>query len=196
MSDRLSGAAATDESRAAARVGGGETLYEIRDLMKHFPLTSGMIFRKQVGAVHAVDGVSFDVKRGETLGLVGRVRLRQVDHRPPAAAAARPDQRLDQVRGPGDRGHQAARSSIEFRRDAQMIFQDPYSSLNPRKTVGSIIGEPFVDPRDEDRRGRAPQRGAGADGHASGSTPSTTTATRTSSRAASASASASRARSR
>ncbi len=99
MTDRLSGAAATDESRAAAHVGGGEVLYEIRDLKKHFPLTSGLIFRKQVGAVHAVDGVSFDVKRGETLGLVGESGCGKSTTGAAAAAPARPDQRLDQVRG-------------------------------------------------------------------------------------------------
>ena len=142
MTDRLSGAAATDESRAAAHVGGGETLYEIRDLKKHFPLTSGIIFRKQVGAVHAVDGVSFDVKRGETLGLVGesgcgksttgRLLLRLLD---PTSGSIKFDGREIADIGTKD--------LIEFRRDAQMIFQDPYSSLNPRKTVGSIIGEPF-----------------------------------------------------
>jgi oligopeptide/dipeptide ABC transporter ATP-binding protein len=143
MTERLSGAAATDESRAAARVGGGETLYEIRDLKKHFPLTSGMIFRKQVGAVHAVDGVSFDVKRGETLGLVGesgcgksttgRLLLRLLD--PTSGSIKFDGQEIADIK---------PKELIEFRRDAQMIFQDPYSSLNPRKTVGSIIGEPFA----------------------------------------------------
>ena len=143
MSDRLSGAAATDESRAAAHVGGGETLYEIRDLKKHFPLTSGMIFRKQVGAVHAVDGVSFDVKRGETLGLVGesgcgksttgRLLLRLLD--PTSGSIKFEGEEIADIK---------PKQLIEFRRDAQMIFQDPYSSLNPRKTVGSIIGEPFA----------------------------------------------------
>ena len=142
MTDRLSGAAATDESRAAAHVGGGEVLYEIRDLKKHFPLTSGLIFRKQVGAVHAVDGVSFDVKRGETLGLVGesgcgksttgRLLLRLLD--PTSGSIKFEGQEIADIK---------PKELVEFRRDAQMIFQDPYSSLNPRKTVGSIIGEPF-----------------------------------------------------
>jgi len=143
MSDRLSGAAATDESRAAAHVGGGETLYEIRDLKKHFPLTSGMIFRKQVGAVHAVDGVSFDVKRGETLGLVGesgcgksttgRCILRLIE--PTAGEVWFGDQNVTTL---------DKRSLRHLRRDMQIIFQDPYASLNPRMTVGSIIGEALV----------------------------------------------------
>ena len=65
MSDRMTDAPATAESRALAHASDGEVLYEIRDLTKHFPLTSGLIFRKQVGAVHAVDGISFDVLKGE-----------------------------------------------------------------------------------------------------------------------------------
>ena len=142
MSERMSGAAATDESRAAAHVGSGETLYEIRDLKKHFPLTTGLIFRKQVGAVHAVDGVSFDVKRGETLGLVGesgcgksttgRLLLRLLD--PTSGSIKFEGEEIAGIK---------PKQLVEFRRDAQMIFQDPYSSLNPRKTVGSIISEPF-----------------------------------------------------
>ena len=164
MSERMSGAPATDESRAAAHVGSGETLYEIRDLKKHFPLTTGLIFRKQVGAVHAVDGVSFDVKRGETLGLVGesgcgksttgRLLLRLLD--PTSGSIKFEGQEIAGIK---------PKQLVAFRRDAQMIFQDPYSSLNPRKTVGSIIGEPFSIHKHEDRRGRAPQGGAGADGH-------------------------------
>ena len=142
MSERMSGAQATDESRAAAHVGSGETLYEIRDLKKHFPLTTGIIFRKQVGAVHAVDGVSFDVKRGETLGLVGesgcgksttgRLLLRLLD--PTSGSIKFEGEEIAGIK---------PKQLVAFRRDAQMIFQDPYSSLNPRKTVGSIIGEPF-----------------------------------------------------
>ena len=116
---------------------------------KHFPLTSGLIFRKQVGAVHAVDGVSFDVKRGETLGLVGESgcgksttgRLLLRPGRCCCACSTRPSGSIK------FEGQEIAdikpKELVEFRRDAQMIFQDPYSSLNPRKTVGSIIGEPF-----------------------------------------------------
>src|SRR6185312_7791817 len=143
MSDRMSDAPATAESRELAHASDGEVLYEIRDLKKHFPLTSGLIFRKQVGAVHAVDGVSFDVMRGETLGLVGesgcgksttgRLLLRLLD--PTSGSIKFEGQEIADI---------APKELVEFRRDAQMIFQDPYSSLNPRKTVGSIIGEPFA----------------------------------------------------
>jgi len=120
----------------------GETIMEVRDLVKHFPIRAGLL-QRQVGAVRAVDGVSFDVKRGETLGLVGesgcgksttaRLLLRLMD---PTSGSIK------------YRGEEIAdlktRELKRLRREMQMIFQDPYSSLNPRKTVGSIIAEPFV----------------------------------------------------
>ncbi len=143
MSDRMTDAPATDASRERAHASDGETLFEVRDLVKHFPLTSGILFRRQIGAVHAVDGVSLDIKRGETLGLVGesgcgksttgRLLLRLLD--PTSGSIKFEGQEISQIK---------PKELIAFRRDAQMIFQDPYSSLNPRKTVGSIIGEPFV----------------------------------------------------
>ena len=156
MTERLSGAAATDESRAAAHVGGGETLYEIRDLKKHFPLTSGHDL-PQAGRRRARRRrrlVRRQARRDARPG--GRVRLRQVDHRPPAAAAARPDQRLDQVRGRGDRRHQAqAADRVPPRRaddlPGPVLVAEPAQDgrLDHRRAVR--------DPRDEDRRGRAPQ---------------------------------------
>src|SRR3954447_21996409 len=120
----------------------GETLMEIKDLYKHFPIHAGF-FRKQVGAVKAVDGVSFDVMRGETLGLVGesgcgksttaRLLLRLMD--PTSGSINFNGREISSITG-------AELKSL--RREMQMIFQDPYSSLNPRKTVGSIISDPFV----------------------------------------------------
>jgi len=128
-----------DDAAPAPR---GDALVEVRDLVKHFPLRRGILFDRTVGAVRAVDGVSFDVLRGETLGLVGesgcgksttaRMILRLID---PTSGSIRLDgQEIATVSG--------ARLK-ELRRGMQMIFQDPYSSLNPRKTVGSIIGDPF-----------------------------------------------------
>jgi oligopeptide/dipeptide ABC transporter ATP-binding protein len=124
-------------------VNGGTKLIEVRDLEKHFPLRQGIILQKQVGAVRAVDGISFDVFEGETLGLVGESGCGK-------STTARLLTRLLEPTG-GEvvyKGNDIAHSSRSelkpLRRDMQMIFQDPYSSLNPRKTVGSIIGEPFI----------------------------------------------------
>jgi oligopeptide/dipeptide ABC transporter ATP-binding protein len=122
---------------------GATKLIEVRNLEKHFPLRQGIILQKQVGAVRAVDGISFDVYEGETLGLVGESGCGK-------STTARLITRLLEPTG-GEviyKGNDIAHSSRSvlkpLRRDMQMIFQDPYSSLNPRKTVGSIIGEPFV----------------------------------------------------
>ncbi|MDA0166239.1 dipeptide ABC transporter ATP-binding protein [Solirubrobacter ginsenosidimutans] len=115
---------------------------EVRELFKHFPINAGF-FRRQVGAVKAVDGVSFDVMRGETLGLVGesgcgksttaRLLLRLVD--PTAGSINFNGREIASIKGAELKA---------LRREMQMIFQDPYSSLNPRKTVGTIIADPFV----------------------------------------------------
>jgi peptide/nickel transport system ATP-binding protein/oligopeptide transport system ATP-binding protein len=120
-----------------------EPLVEVSGLVKHFPLTRGVIRQKPYGAVRAVDGVSFDVHAGETFGLVGesgcgksttgRLLLRLLD---PTAGTIRFDGR--------DITTLSRKELKPLRRDMQMIFQDPYSSLNPRKTVGTIIAEPFV----------------------------------------------------
>ena len=141
----------------------GEPLVEVRDLVKHFPLTRGVIFQRQYGAVRAVDGVSFDVLRGETLGLVGesgcgksttaRLIIRLLD---PTSGSIRFD-------GEDIAGLPYSRLK-PLRREMQMIFQDPYASLNPRKTVGSIIARAVQDPRPAHRRGREQARRAGADG--------------------------------
>ncbi len=120
-----------------------ENLVEVRDLEKHFPIRRGVLFQKQIGAVRAVDGVSFDVVRGETLGIVGETGCGK-------STTARLITRLLDPTGGSVRfeGQEiAALKGLdlkEMRREMQMIFQDPYSSLNPRKTVGSIIAEPFV----------------------------------------------------
>jgi oligopeptide/dipeptide ABC transporter ATP-binding protein len=121
---------------------GGEVVLEVRDLYKHFPIRRGLL-QRQVGAVRAVDGVSFDVMRGETLGLVGESGCGK-------STTARLLLRLmaptsGSIQFDGEEIGDASGSRLkELRRDMQMIFQDPYSSLNPRKTVGTIIGEPFA----------------------------------------------------
>jgi peptide/nickel transport system ATP-binding protein len=121
----------------------GEALVEVRGLVKHFPIKRGVILQREVGAVKAVDGVSFEVLRGETLGIVGETGCGK-------STTARLIMRLlapsaGEVRFDGQditRLHGARLKAI--RREMQMIFQDPFSSLNPRKTVGAIVAEPFA----------------------------------------------------
>jgi len=121
----------------------GNHLIEVRDLVKHFPLTKGILFRKQVGAVQAVDGVSFDVVEGETLGLVGESGCGKSTTARLLTRLLEPTSGSINYKGQ-EIAHLSRNDLKPLRRDMQMIFQDPYSSLNPRKTVGSIIGEPFV----------------------------------------------------
>ena len=122
---------------------GATKLIEVTDLQMHFPLRQGIILQKQVGAVRAVDGISFDVFEGETLGLVGESGCGK------STTARLITRLLEPTDGSilyhGEEIAHSSRAELKpLRRDMQMIFQDPYSSLNPRKTVGSIIGEPFI----------------------------------------------------
>jgi oligopeptide/dipeptide ABC transporter ATP-binding protein len=118
-------------------------LIEVRDLTKHFPITRGILIQHKVGAVKAVDGVSFDVNSGETLGIVGESGCGK-------STTARLLMRLlesssGEIRFEGQDITTLKGGSLKaVRREMQMIFQDPYSSVNPRKTIGSIIGEPFA----------------------------------------------------
>jgi peptide/nickel transport system ATP-binding protein len=118
-------------------------LIEVRDLVKHFPLKSGIILQRQVGAVRAVDGISFDVFEGETLGLVGESGCGKSTTARLVTRLLEPTDGAIVYKG-NDIAHSSRAELKPLRRDMQMIFQDPYSSLNPRKTVGSIIGEPFI----------------------------------------------------
>ena len=118
-------------------------LLHVDNLVKHFPITKGILFQKQVGAVRAVDGVSFDIYQGETLGLVGESGCGKSTtgrtilqlYRPTSGAVNFGGVDLVALKGEDLR---------LMRRKMQMIFQDPYASLNPRMTVGEIIGEPLV----------------------------------------------------
>lgn len=119
-----------------------ETLIDVRDLKMHFPLTQGIIMQRVVGHVRAVDGISFSIERGQTLGLVGEsgsgkttigrtiVRL----YKPTSGQILFGEQDLAALKGEELR---------QLRRRVQMVFQDPYASLNPRFTIGSLIAEPM-----------------------------------------------------
>ncbi len=121
----------------------GEPLVQVRDLEMHFPIRSGFLIQRQVGAVRAVDGVNFDVLRGETLGLVGESGCGKSTTARLITRLLTPTAGTISWEGRDIAG--LSRKELKpLRREMQMIFQDPYSSLNPRKTVGSIIGEPFV----------------------------------------------------
>src|ERR1035437_6254474 len=113
-------------------------LIEVKNLVKYFPIKRGVIFQHQVGAVKAVDDVSFDVKHGETLGIVGETGC---GTRTTARLLARlldPTAGTGMFDGPDIAKHKGADLKA-MHREMQVIFQDPFSSLNPRKTVGSII---------------------------------------------------------
>ena len=121
----------------------GEVLLDVQGLKMYFPVTAGIIFRKNVGYIKAVDNVSFTVKRGETLGLVGESGCGKTTtgrcilqlYKPTAGAVYFGDRDLCTV-SPGQ--------MRALRREIQVIFQDPYSSLNPRMTAGNIVGEPLI----------------------------------------------------
>ncbi|GGU08855.1 ABC transporter ATP-binding protein [Streptomyces violascens] len=138
------------------RVDRGEPILQVRNLVKHFPLTSGILVKKQVGAVKAVDGISFDLYQGETLGIVGEsgcgkstvAKLLMTLEKATAGEVFYKGQDITKLSG---------RALKAVRRNIQMVFQDPYTSLNPRMTVGDIIGEPFdihpeVAPKGDRRR--------------------------------------------
>jgi oligopeptide transport system ATP-binding protein len=117
-------------------------LLKVEDLKMHFPIFKGLI-RRQVGAVHAVDGISFDVRRGETLGLVGESGCGKSTtgrsilqlYKPTSGKIVFDGVNLVSLKSEDMR---------LMRRKMQMIFQDPYASLNPRMTVGEIVGEPLL----------------------------------------------------
>jgi oligopeptide transport system ATP-binding protein len=129
-------------SPQSASTDNGQPLLDVRNLVMHFPLTQGIIFQRKVGAVQAVDGVSFSVKRGETLGLVGESGCGKSTtgrailqlYKPTSGEVVFNGRDLTKL----DSGDMR-----RMRRHLQMVFQDPYASLNPRMTVGNIVSEPM-----------------------------------------------------
>ena len=170
----------------------GDELLRIEGLVKHFPIKAG-VFKHTVGQVRAVDGVDLTVRAGETLGIVGESGLRQDDARTDDHQADRADRRADRLRRAETSPHLTRREMRPVRRGLQIVFQDPYASLNPRMTVRDIVAEPLRIHGLYTREGRPPRveellRTVGL-------SPEHATASRTSSRAASGSGSASPARS-
>ncbi|MFJ8168943.1 ABC transporter ATP-binding protein [Streptomyces sp. NPDC094473] len=120
---------------------GSEPLLKVDNLVKHFPITKGVLKRK-VGAVQAVDGLTFDVRPGETLGVVGESGCGKSTMGRLVTRLLEPTGGTVEFQG-RDITHMSAGKLRPMRRDIQMIFQDPYGSLNPRHTVGGIVGTPF-----------------------------------------------------
>jgi oligopeptide transport system ATP-binding protein len=119
-----------------------EVLVTVRDLKKHYPVLRGLVFQRRVGTVRAVDGISFSISRGETLGLVGESGCGKTTAGrtllglyPPTSGSVTIDG-LEMTRA-------THKELLAIRRKAQIIFQDPYASLNPRWTVNSIVTEPM-----------------------------------------------------
>jgi oligopeptide transport system ATP-binding protein len=117
-------------------------LLDVRNLKMHFPLTKGIIFQRKVGAVQAVDGLSFEVHRGETLGLVGESGCGKSTTGRAILQLYRPTEGEVLFEGT-DLTKIGGERLRRMRKRMQMIFQDPYASLNPRMTVGSIVAEPL-----------------------------------------------------
>jgi oligopeptide transport system ATP-binding protein len=132
----------TRENAGGQANGGGEALLRVENLKMYFPITQGIILQRRVGSVRAVDDISFQIRRGETLGLVGESGCGKSTtgrailqlYKPTEGQVIFGDRDLTKLKGGEMR---------RMRREMQMIFQDPYASLNPRMTVGSIIGEPL-----------------------------------------------------
>lgn len=130
-----------DDSGPAAS-NGKPTLLEVTDLVKHFPVKSSGVIRRTIGQVQAVDGVSFSIAHGQSLGLVGESGCGKTTTGRVVTRLYEPTTGSLKFEGE-EIGQLSARAMLPYRREIQLIFQDPYSSLNPRHTVGTIVGAPL-----------------------------------------------------
>jgi peptide/nickel transport system ATP-binding protein len=130
-------------TQAADAVGAGGPLLEVRGLVKEFPVTAGAILQRKVGSVHAVSDVSFTVEEGQTFGLVGESGCGKTTIGRVVVALEQPNSGSVLLNG-RDVSAMHGGELRKFRRDLQLMFQDPYSSLDPRMRVGAIIGEPMA----------------------------------------------------
>jgi len=133
---------ALTEQGTATADGDGEVVLEVRDAKKYFPLTRGVVFKRTIGQVKAVDGVSFDLRRGETLGVVGESGCGKSTLGRLLMGLERPTGGSIKLLGQEMAGLDA-KAMRRMRRNIQVVLQDPYSSLDPRMTVGDIVGEPY-----------------------------------------------------
>ncbi|GAA1409435.1 ABC transporter ATP-binding protein [Catellatospora coxensis] len=119
-----------------------EVILEVRDLVKHFPIRQGIVFKRTIGQIKAVDGVSLDLHKGETLGIVGESGCGKSTLAKLLMNLEKPTS--GEVRYQGrDVLRLSPAEQRKLRRNIQLVMQDPYTSLNPRMTVGDIVGEPF-----------------------------------------------------
>jgi oligopeptide transport system ATP-binding protein len=132
-----------------------DLVLETRNLVKHFPITQGIVFKSKVGDVRAVDGVDIQLRRGETLGIVGESGCGKSTLAKLLVGLEKPTSGEVMVRGE-NMVRLSGQALRRARRNIQMVLQDPYTSLNPRMTVGDIIGEPFeIHPDAVPRSGRS-----------------------------------------
>src|SRR5438477_2654786 len=126
-----------------ARDGRGDEILRVEDLKVHFPVTAGLLIQKQIGSLKAVDGISFQLKRGETLGLVGESGCGKSTTALAVMRMLEPTAGRIVFEGEDITHHSVARMR-PIRRRVQMVYQDPFGSLNPRMRVRDIVGEPLV----------------------------------------------------
>ncbi len=153
----MSAETSTSRANASSNSGKGDALVEVTDLKMHFPITDGILIQKATGFVKAVDGVSFHINKGETLGLVGESGCGKT-------TTGRCILQLEKATAGSIKFGGVELTSLgdselrEMRRNIQVIFQDPYSSLNPRMKIGDIVGEPMyvhgIEPDKKARRER------------------------------------------